>query len=365
LVAKRKKIGKKRTPGSGAKVRTTAKTPTLFKTREEWGTQKAGKRESNPNPNPKSKRLPSAVKAKHMAVPELGREWQLTAAGEWFERLVALQATLRGPGGCPWDAEQTHESLRTFLIEEAYETLDALESGDAQKFAGELGDLLLQVIFHAMLAQEAGKFTIADVIEGVHSKMVRRHPHVFGAVQAGTSAQVLKNWEAIKADERKADKSATDQESILSAVPRKLPALLEAHQITRRAANIGFDWNDAGGIFDKIEEESIELRAAIHDQRSQESANGGPAKSQKNISQGRGVHEEVGDLLFAAVNMARFLGLDAEVALKSANRKFRERFGWMERRAAGEGRRLADVPRERMEELWNESKTKTGKVVSE
>jgi MazG family protein len=300
-----------------------------------------------------------------MAVPELGKERKPTAAGEWFEKLVALQARLRGPGGCPWDAEQTHESLRTFLIEEAYETLDALESGDAQKFAGELGDLLLQVIFHAMLAQEAGDFTIADVIETVHSKMVRRHPHVFGTVKAGTSAEVLKSWEEIKAEERKAEKKAKDEESILAAVPRKLPALLEAHQITRRAANIGFDWNDAGGIFDKIEEESIELRAAIHDQRSQESANGGPAKSQTNISQGRGVHEEVGDLLFAAVNMARFLGLDAEVALKSANRKFRERFGWMERQAAGEGRRLAEVPRERMEELWNESKTKAGKVVSE
>jgi MazG family protein len=288
-----------------------------------------------------------------------------TAAGEWFEKLVALQVRLRGPGGCPWDAEQTHESLRTFLIEEAYETLDALESGDAQKFAGELGDLLLQVIFHARLAQEAGKFTIADVIEAVYSKMVRRHPHVFGTVKAGTSAQVLKNWEEIKAAERKAESNDAAEESILAAVPRKLPALLEAHQITRRAANIGFDWNDAGGIFDKIEEESIELRAAIHDQRSQESANGGPSKSQTNISQGRGVHEEAGDLLFAAVNMARFLGLDAEVALKSANRKFRERFGWMERQAAAEGRRLTEVPRERMEELWNESKAKTGKVISE
>jgi len=293
-------------------------------------------------------------------LPGPGRERKPTAAGEWFERLVALQARLRGPGGCPWDAEQTHESLRTFLIEEAYETLDALESGDAQKFAGELGDLLLQVIFHSLLAQEAGDFTIADVIATVYSKMVRRHPHVFGDVKAGTSAEVLKNWEEIKAEERKTEKNSKAEESILAAVPRKLPALLEAHQITRRAANIGFDWNDAGGIFDKIEEESIELRAAIHDQRSQESATGDGAKS----LHGPGVHEEVGDLLFAAVNMARFLGLDAEVALKSANRKFRERFGWMERQVAGEGRRLADVPRERMEELWNESKTKTGKVVS-
>jgi MazG family protein len=339
-VAKRKEIGKKRSAGSGPK---TSKVRSHGRSGASHGSK-----------------IAAAVGAKRPARTAATRK--ATEAGEWFEKLVALQVTLRGPGGCPWDAEQTHESLRTFLIEEAYETLDALESGDAQKFAGELGDLLLQVIFHATLAQEAGKFTIADVIEGVHSKMVRRHPHVFGKMKAGTSAQVLKNWEAIKADERKAEKNAKAEESILAAVPRKLPALLEAHQITRRAANIGFDWNDAGGIFDKIEEESIELRAAIYDQRSQESANGGPATSQSNISQGRGVHEEVGDLLFAAVNMARFLGLDAEVALKSANRKFRERFGWMERQAAGEGRQLADVPRERMEELWNESKTETGTV---
>lgn len=340
MKAKRKKIAKGRPARTGTKARTK---PGL----------KAHVKAGAKNRRARSPRKPMPAQAS-------------TLAGERFEKLVALQARLRGPGGCPWDAEQTHESLRTFLIEEAYEALDALESGDPQKFAGELGDLLLQVIFHAMLAQEAGNFTIADVIDGVHSKMVRRHPHVFGTVKAGTSAQVLKNWEEIKAAERKAERPSrtSEAESILSAVPRKLPALLEAHQITRRAANIGFDWNDAGGIFDKIEEESMELRAAIHDQRAQENSNGEVAKSEKH-SQTPHVHEEVGDLLFAAVNMARFLGLDAEVALKSANRKFRERFGWMERQVATTGRRLADVPRERMEELWNESKTKAGKVPSE
>ena len=343
-MAKRKKIGKKQAAGGGAKTGITRlkRTPAAAVAANKTARQPALVRNAGRTP-----RTP-------------------TAAGEGFEKLVALQARLRGPGGCPWDAEQTHESLRTFLIEEAYETLDALESGDAHELAGELGDLLLQVIFHALLAQEAGNFTIADVIESVHAKMVRRHPHVFGTVKAGTSAQVLKNWEEIKAEERKAEKppKGSEAESILAAVPRKLPALLEAYQITRRAANIGFDWNDAGGIFDKIEEESIELRAAIHDQRSQVSANGGAAKSGKN-SQARHVHEEVGDLLFAAVNMARFLGLDAEVALKSANRKFRERFRWMEQQAVAEGGRLADVPRERMEELWNRSKTRAGKVFSE
>ncbi len=274
------------------------------------------------------------------------------AAGKWFEKLVALQARLRGPNGCPWDREQTHESLRKFLIEETYEVLDAMESGDPRQFAGELGDLLLQVVFHSILAEETGSFTISDVIESVHAKMVRRHPHVFGSTKAGTSADVLKSWEQIKAEERAQDRGAKGKtpensagaDSIVGGVPRSLPAVLEAYQLTRRASHVGFDWENLGGIFDKLDEERRELAAV---------APAGRAGATKPSAR---LEEEVGDLLFVGVNVARFLGVDPEIALKGANRKFKRRFQWMESAAAREGRRFADLPRERMEELWNEAK---------
>ena len=264
------------------------------------------------------------------------------AAGKWFAKLVALQARLRGPKGCPWDREQTHESLRKFLIEEAYEVLDAMESGNLEEFASELGDLLLQVIFHAILAEEAGRFTISDVIESVHTKMIRRHPHVFGNVTARTSAAVLRNWERIKRGERAGGGKAQD-DSLLAGVLRSLPAVLEAYQLTRRAARIGFDWENLGGILDKLEEETSELKASMLPK---------PAKGESSH-----IEEEIGDLFFVCVNIARFLGVDPEIALKRTNRKFKRRFQWMESVAAREGRRLADLPRERMEELWNQSKT--------
>jgi MazG family protein len=269
-------------------------------------------------------------------------------AGDWFEKLVALQARLRGPGGCPWDREQTHESLRKFLVEETYEVLDAMESGDPKKFAPELGDLLLQVIFHAILAEEAGNFTLADVIESVHTKMVRRHPHVFGKVKARTSAAVLKNWEQLKAAERtkESGRAKAADDSILAGVPRSLPAVLEAQQLASRASHIGFDWENVEGIFEKLTEEMKELREATRTQTA-----GGKAASPY-----ARIEEEAGDLLAAAVNIARFLGVDPEIALKKANRKFKRRFEWMESAAKQEGRRLADLPRARMEELWNESK---------
>ena len=253
------------------------------------------------------------------------------SAGQLFEALVALQARLRAPNGCPWDREQTHESLRTYLVEETYEVLDALESGDWSDFAGELGDLLLQVVFHAELAAEAGRFDIADVIERIHTKMVSRHPHVFGKVKARTSAEVLKNWEQLKAEERRAAKKSSGKSarqtggpaSVLDGVPRTLPALLEAHQLTRRAANVGFDWKNVEGLFEKLAEESRELRQALdsEDRTRRE--------------------EEVGDLLFVGVNLARFLGFDAEIALKRANRKFSQRFREMERMAASRGTQLS------------------------
>jgi MazG family protein len=317
------------------------------------------------------------------------------SAGGWFAKLVALQARLRGPNGCPWDHEQTHQSLRKFLIEETYEVLDAMESSEPRRFASELGDLLLQVVFHSILAEETGAFTISDVIESIHTKMVRRHPHVFGEVSAKDSAAVLKNWEQIKAEERAeaigngtkraaSAGAANHVESILAGVPRSLPAVLEAYQLTRRAAHIGFDWDNLSGIFDKLEEEKREIFAWLQAAAPQKSARGTRAtRPQESVGVRHAVpvpaasaptpdralanahlEEEVGDLLFAAVNVARFLGADPEIALKKANRKFLTRFQWMESTAASEGHRLAEVPRERMEELWDLSKSqqRPGKV---
>jgi MazG family protein len=275
--------------------------------------------------------------------------------GKAFEGLVALQARLRAPNGCPWDREQTHASLRTYLVEETYEVLDALESGDAEKFADELGDLLLQIVFHAQLAAEAGRFDIADVIEQIYTKMVRRHPHVFGKVRADTSAEVLKNWEQLKAEERAQSKNSQEHAaatSILEVVPRGLPALLEAHQLTRRAANVGFDWLDVNGIFDKLAEEAAELKSAI----------GGVASGNRRAED---VEDEVGDLLFVGVNLARFLGLDAEIALKKANRKFARRFRAMESMAAGRGQALKDLSAQGLDSLWNEAKRADAEKTSE
>jgi nucleoside triphosphate diphosphatase len=268
--------------------------------------------------------------------------------GKAFESLIALQARLRAPNGCPWDREQTHDSLRTYLVEETYEVLDALESGDARKLADELGDLLLQIVFHAELAAEAGKFDIADVIEQIYTKMVRRHPHVFGKVRAKTSADVLKNWEQLKAEERaknKASEAKAPDASILDAVPRSLPGLLEAHQLTRRAANVGFDWQDVKGIFDKLAEETAELKQSLAS---------GDGRAEE-------IEEEVGDLLFVGVNLARFLGFDSEVALKKANRKFAARFREMERIAASRGQSLSGLSAAEFDGLWNEVKSGNSK----
>jgi MazG family protein len=257
--------------------------------------------------------------------------------------LVALQARLLAPGGCPWDREQTHDTLRPYLIEEAYEVLDALDSGDANHIAEELGDLLLQVVFHAQLGARAGRFNISDVIEHIHTKMVRRHPHVFGKVQADTAAQVLKNWEQLKAEEREAGKRThkkqTAQASVLDGVPRSLPAFLEGHQLSRRAANVGFDWSEAGGILDKLAEEAGELRRVL-------------ASNDRAV-----LEDEVGDLLFTCVNLARFLKLDAEIALKKANRKFAMRFREMERLTRERGMQAGQLSAEQWESLWQEAKT--------
>jgi MazG family protein len=299
-------------------------------------------------------------KPRHTASSPAPRPRPAGAAGKSFERLVALQARLRAPGGCPWDREQTHESLRKFLVEETYEVLDAMESGDTREFSSELGDLLLQVIFHAALAEEAGRFTISDVIQAIHNKLVRRHPHVFGRVRAETSSEVLKNWEQLKAEERAGAGQAAaangESESILSGISRSLPAVLEAYQLTRRASHIGFDWQDLEGILNKLEEEKRELLSSLPAQgRGPQTglSRAAPRHAESNAK----LEEEAGDLLFAAVNIARFLDVDPEIALKKANRKFKQRFNWMESAAKREGSRFADLPRARMEELWNEAKS--------
>src|SRR5215467_5006430 len=262
--------------------------------------------------NRQSHRRPnkSRSKAKPFSPPRVGPA---------FAKLVAVMARLRAPGGCPWDREQTHTTLRTYLIEEAYEVLDALDSADDAKFAEELGDLLLQVLFHAQIAREESRFSIADVIREIYEKMVRRHPHVFGEKRAKDAAEVLRNWEVIKQQERQSREvvggrsfssgitDGTEQRafapeeppSVLDGVPHTLPALLEALQLTRKAARIGFDWNSIEGIFAKLDEETGELRKVLSH----------PEKVPSRIE------GELGDMLFVAVNLARFLDIDPEIAL--------------------------------------------------
>jgi len=273
--------------------------------------------------------------------------------GEWFEKLVAVQARLRAPKGCPWDREQTHQTLRTYLLEEVYEVLEALDTRNDAKFAEEMGDLLLQIVFHSQIASEEGRFTVADVIREIHDKMIRRHPHVFGETRAKDSKEVLRNWERIKAEERRAGKAqseggddAAEAPSLLDGVSRALPATLESFQLTRKASRTGFDWADAQGVIAKTREETAELEKALRDKNSQRA------------------EEEMGDLLFAAVNLARFLHVDPEIALKKANAKFSRRFRAMEARARESGREFKDLPREEMEGLWDATKDAEGELAT-
>jgi len=264
----------------------------------------------------------------------------LGGAGAAFDDFVRLIARLRAPGGCPWDREQTHASLKPMTLEEAYEVLMAIDEGTDEDLAGELGDLLLQVVFHAQIAAEEGRFTLGDVIGKIAAKMVRRHPHVFGGETAASSGEVLRNWEALKQAERKASGKAAGAESMLDSVPRSLPAVMEAFQASTKVARVGFEWPDAAGAVAKLEEETRELRAEAF----------------STAPDPRRVAEEVGDLLFTAVNVARLLGVDPESALKAANRKFRRRFGYVEARLREGGRGPADSTLDEMEALWQEAK---------
>jgi len=256
-----------------------------------------------------------------------------------FEDLVALMARLRGPGGCPWDREQDSRSLRTYLLEEAYEVLDAIEADNPEALQDELGDLLLQVIFHAQIAREQGRFSLDDVLTRLHQKLVRRHPHVFGATTVENAGQVVANWEALKAAERQAHSHPPPRDhSVLGPLGRNLPAALEAYQLTRRAAQVGFDWERLEDVLAKLDEEVAELRVAVAaDNRDR-------------------LEDEVGDLLFVAVNLARTLGVDPEVALRRTNRKFVQRFRSIEQELSKEGKRIEDASLSEMDALWERSK---------
>jgi tetrapyrrole methylase family protein/MazG family protein len=262
------------------------------------------------------------------------------SVGDALEHLAGLIARLRAPGGCPWDREQTHESLKPMTIEEAYEVVEAVDLHDDRELASELGDLLLQVVFHSQIAAEEGRFTLADVLSLVTDKMVRRHPHVFGGEKADTPSEVLRNWEAIKASERAAGGELPAEGSMLDSVSTGLPAVMEAYQVTTKASRIGFDWPDVDAVLAKLHEEIAELREAVG----------------REDARHREVAEEVGDLFFAAVNLARILGVDPESALKAANRKFRRRFRFVEEGLRRTGRAPGDAALDEMDALWNEAK---------
>lgn len=247
-----------------------------------------------------------------------------------LDPLVDVMARLRGPGGCPWDREQTHESLRPYMLEEAYEAVEAAGSGDMAGLRDELGDVLLQVVFHAQLARERGDFTVDDVVQGITDKLIRRHPHVFGDVHVSGAADVVRNWEAIKAQE----KGETRPRGLLEGIGKGLPALTRAAKVQRKAAKVGFDWPDVQGPLDKIREELAELQAATPDQ----------------------VEGELGDLLFAVVNVARFYGVEPEVALAGTIAKFMRRFAYIEAAARCFNQNLGDMTLAEMERLWVEAK---------
>lgn len=254
-----------------------------------------------------------------------------------LERLRAIMHRLRAPGGCPWDAEQTHGSLVANLIEEAYETVDAIQRCDLKHLEEELGDLLLQVVFHSELAEEAGHFDFDEVARGISDKLVRRHPHVFAASDAATSEAVLKQWDEIKRGEK-----GDEERPYLHGTGRGLPALLRASKLQKKAAKVGFDWPTQSGVLAKIREEVMELEAAVDAQDLD------------------AVDEELGDLLFSVVNLARFRKRDPEVILAAANEKFERRFNEMERRLKASGNSLEEATAGQMDDAWEAAKKALG-----
>lgn len=258
-------------------------------------------------------------------------------AGEKFAKLARIMARLRAPGGCPWDRKQNFDTIKSYLLEETYEVMDAIDQRDWPGLAGELGDLLLQPVFFAEMAREENLFTISDSLEAINKKLVRRHPHVFGDASADTAEDVKQRWEEIKKQEKTERGAATDG-SILDDVPRSLPALVEAEKISQKAADAGFEWPNIGGVLEKLQEEVEELAGARR------------SGDQEHIQ------DEIGDLLFTLVNLARFLKVDPEQALRKTNARFRRRFAHVEERIAASGNAFSETPLERMEEFWQEAK---------
>jgi len=278
-------------------------------------------------------------------------------------------ARLRAPDGCPWDREQTFDSIKPYTLEETYEVLEAIDARDWNELTGELGDLLLQVLFYAEMAEEKKRFTIDDVLDRLSNKLVDRHPHVFGDVKADTPGEVVRNWQALKAEEKKKRQGDAGEaskhghpDSVLHGVSSAMPSLMEAYKISTRVAHVGFDWPNIEGLFDKLNEETAELRRNL-----EEYPEPGPQpQSAAAVASARGVtvsedlrgrlEDEVGDLLFVLVNIARYLALDPESALRKTNRKFRRRFEYLEDKLREQGRKPADASLDEMEGLWQESK---------
>jgi MazG family protein len=291
----------------------------------------------------------------------------MPTTGERFERAVEIMERLRAPGGCPWDREQTFDSIKPYTLEETYEVLEAIDDRDWPELAGELGDLLLQVLFYAEMAKEEQTFSIDDVLDRLSTKLINRHPHVFGDVKAETANEVKRNWDALKVEERKKQANenkkdeANKQHSILDGVSSAAPSLIEAHKLSSRAAQAGFDWPEIDGLFDKLSEETEELREELKEYPSpgpQPQARGvaGSGKAAVPEELRLRMEEEVGDLFFVLVNIARYLSLDAESSLRKANRKFKRRFQWVEARLQEKNRTPDQASTEELEALWQQAK---------
>lgn len=294
----------------------------------------------------------------------------MPTTGERFERAVSIMARLRAPGGCPWDREQTFDSIKPYTLEETYEVLEAIDNRDWPELAGELGDLLLQVLFYSEMAQEQGTFSIDDVLDRLCTKLIDRHPHVFGDVKADTPSEVVRNWEALKAQEKKrrleagGGKTAQEgsiAESVLAGISSAMPALLQAHKLSSRAAHVGFDWPNIGGLFEKLREEAAELQGVLKEFPApgpQPHSRGvaGSGKPQISDDLRARLEGEVGDLFFVLVNIARYLSLDPESALKKTNRKFKRRFQWMEDRLRASQRTPEQASMEELDSLWEQAK---------
>lgn len=310
---------------------------------------------------------------------------RMPTTGERFERAVQIMARLRAPDGCPWDREQTFDTIKPYTLEETYEVLEAIDNRDWPELTGELGDLLLQVLFYSQMAGEEGLFSVDDVLDRLSNKLVDRHPHVFGDVKAETPAEVLRNWEALKALEKDKKRQAAggddtppagnadarslqstqgeghsnDEHSVLAGVSSKMPALMEAYKLSSRAARVGFDWAEIQGLFDKLDEETAELREALNAvpiKRAPENGIAGSGRPKVSPELRERLEDEVGDLFFVLVNIARFLSLDPESALRKTNRKFKRRFQWMEKRLRAGGRAPQQASMDELETLWQQAK---------